>query len=278
MAILQPLVTDLHSFSVILYTYQAAPQRDHRWDPHLHSFHQFDVTVEGRSALEFDNGLRIEAQPGTGILIPPMVRHNHQTDTFFRVGMFKFSLAPGGWAALGPRPLQIQLSETALAAVREAGAARDAKAPWQDHQAVAALTLCLVEAVRAVPSSPAPGTVGRAGASAGNPVQQQLGEILEAIEAAPFDGWTVAGLADRCHLTADHFTKRFREALEIGPQEYLLRARIRAAARALASHQKPSIKAIAETAGYASVHSFSRAFRQVTGLSPAKFRRQSGDL
>lgn len=277
MAILQPLVTELHFFDVTRYGIADAKGGKGQWEPHLHSFHQLDATLAGSCWQAINDRQRIDATPGTAILIPPMVRHGHRTESWFEVGMFKFSLAPAAWAQLGARPLRFDLSASTLAKVREAGTARAAKAAWQEHQTVAALTDCLVEALRAVQAASAGGTDTPA-ATAADPFQRELGRVLEAIEQAPYNGWTVANLAERCHLSADHFTKRFRTALAMKPQEYLLRTRIRAAARSLHSDVKLSIKAVAEAAGYATVHSFSRAFRQVTGSTPARFRHHPGDL
>jgi transcriptional regulator GlxA family with amidase domain len=174
--------------------------------------------------------------------------------------------------------LRFDLGESTLTKVREAGQAVAAKATWHEHQAVAALTDCLVEAIRAAQAAQASQPAVRHEPPANptlDPFQSELGRVLEAIEKAPYDGWTVATLAERCHLTADHFTKRFRTALAMGPQDYLLRTRMRAAAQLLAADENCSIKEVADAAGYATVHSFSRAFRQVTGTSPGRFRRQS---
>lgn len=277
------LITDWISHSYAQYASTGAEQR---WPAHLHSFHQFDATLAGGSELHFDGGRRIVARRGTGILIPPMVRHEHRTNTGFQVAMFKFRLAPGLWAPLGAQPVEVELSAGTLAALDEAAHAWQATAPWHREQSEAALRLCLVAALRQTTthdrSSPAlgmePQLPGGLSAAADPALYRQLLPLLEAVEQDPFGDWTVARLAAACHLTADHFTKRFQAALEQGPQQYLRNAKMRAAVAALVAEPRQSIKAVAEAAGYATVHSFSRAFRDVTGVSPARFRKERGEL
>ncbi|MGH9527949.1 MAG: AraC family transcriptional regulator, partial [Terriglobales bacterium] len=282
-AIIQPLVTELHGFGRDRHTRAGAPDGRGHWPPHLHSFHQFDVTLAGAAELVLPGRRSIAERPGAGVLIPPLIPHAYSTTDHFDVAMFKFAVAPAARTALGGRPFRIELAPATLEAVAVAWQAVQRRRPWAEQHAVAALTLCLAEArssleQSAVPDEPTAPTPLEGGSEAGAAFLDRLGAALEAVERDPFAAWTVAGLADRCHLTADHFSRCFRQALNEGPQEYLLAARIRAAARALASTPRPSIKAVAAQAGYASVHSFSRAFRKVTGQSPGRFRSQPSEL
>lgn len=268
MAIQTPIVSELVSFGCDAY-----PPVAQRWPEHLHAFHQFDAVLSGEVFLEVEGRAPFRLRRGDAVLTPPMVRHAHRTRAGFRVGMFKFHAAPRYWTMLGARAFRIKLPSAVLRAIEDAGAVWKRKALLYEHQAAAALTLGLVEAARSVrmahesvePSAP-------------DAFRAQLWRMLERVESNPYRAWTVAGLAADCHLTPDHFAKRFREALAQAPLEYLLRARMRAAAHELASNPDLPIKEVASASGYATVHAFTRAFRRVVGASPARFRRTPSEL
>ena len=79
----------------------------------------------------------------------------------------------------------------------------------------------------------------------------------------------MAELARRCHATPDHFCRRFTDAVGKPPQRFVLEFRMRTAATEILSGS--SIKQVAHRAGYATVHGFTRAFKNVFGQSPAAY-------
>ncbi|MBI3831486.1 MAG: helix-turn-helix domain-containing protein [Planctomycetes bacterium] len=269
MSLLPPLVTELVSFGCDSY-----PAVARQWPEHLHSFHQFDAILSGEVFLGAEGRAPFRLRRGDALLTPPMVRHAHRTRKGFCVGLFKFHLAPRFWPLLGSKSFQVKLSPAALQSIEYAQRVWSEKSPLRNHMATSALTICLVEAARAAPDA----TKSHESTATPDAFRAQLWRLLERVENNPYRAWTVAGLAADCHLTPDHFAKRFREALAQAPLEYLLRARMRAAAHELATDPDLPIKEVAAASGYATVHAFTRAFRRVVGASPARFRRTPSEL
>jgi AraC-like DNA-binding protein len=77
-------------------------------------------------------------------------------------------------------------------------------------------------------------------------------------------------LARRSHLSRAHFSRLFRQYYAIAPMKYVARLRVEQAKHYLS--QNSPIKEIADQLGYANVHHFTRQFKQVTGVPPARFR------
>ena len=73
-------------------------------------------------------------------------------------------------------------------------------------------------------------------------------------------------------LSAFHFLRLFARALGVTPHQYLLRCRLRRAARRLAEDADP-ITAIAYDAGFGDLSNFVRTFHRAAGVSPRGFRR-----
>jgi AraC-like DNA-binding protein len=86
---------------------------------------------------------------------------------------------------------------------------------------------------------------------------------------------TPSDLAVELHLSPDYFARVFRRTFSVSPRRWLLNERIRRAAVFLA---KPglSVSEVAYQFGYRDVYLFSRQFKQVFGVSPRFFQRQSG--
>jgi AraC-like DNA-binding protein len=99
-----------------------------------------------------------------------------------------------------------------------------------------------------------------------------------AIEAATFlaehaheviDLERAAGLVG---LRAFHFLRTFSSVLGVTPHQYLVRARLRNAARRLASDDSP-VTEIAYDVGFGDLSGFVRTFGRAAGMSPGAFRR-----
>ncbi|MBO7744584.1 helix-turn-helix domain-containing protein [Paenibacillus sp. MWE-103] len=110
---------------------------------------------------------------------------------------------------------------------------------------------------------------------ADRPQSAERGKIepaLQAIHREPEKHWTVAELAALCGYHAIYFSSLFRKCTGENPKQYLISQRIRKAKFHLLSGEK--MEAIAERLGYASVHYFSRNFKEETGLTPTEFKQQ----
>ncbi|MBL8662765.1 MAG: helix-turn-helix transcriptional regulator [Candidatus Odyssella sp.] len=92
---------------------------------------------------------------------------------------------------------------------------------------------------------------------------------LDAEAAAPHD---LAGAARRAGLSAYHFLRVFTKVVGATPHQYLVRARLRRAARLLAEAERP-ITDVAYDSGFGDLSNFVRTFRRAAGVSPRAFRK-----
>ncbi|HKR33822.1 MAG TPA: AraC family transcriptional regulator [Steroidobacteraceae bacterium] len=78
--------------------------------------------------------------------------------------------------------------------------------------------------------------------------------------------------ARRAGLSPYHFLRLFAGILGVTPHQYLLRSRLRRAARALAEDDRP-VSDIALDVGFADLSNFVRTFHRAAGVSPRGFRQ-----
>jgi AraC family transcriptional regulator len=78
--------------------------------------------------------------------------------------------------------------------------------------------------------------------------------------------------AARAGLSSFHFLRVFSSVLGVTPHQYLVRSRLRHAARALVDDAR-SIAAIAYDVGFGDLSNFVRTFHRAAGVSPRGFRR-----
>jgi len=77
-------------------------------------------------------------------------------------------------------------------------------------------------------------------------------------------------------LSPFHFLRLFKRVLGVTPHQYLVRSRLRHAARLL-SEGKQSITEIAFDIGFGDLSNFVRSFHRAAGVSPRDFRRAAGN-
>jgi AraC family transcriptional regulator len=73
-------------------------------------------------------------------------------------------------------------------------------------------------------------------------------------------------------LSPFHFVRLFAKVLGVTPHQYLIRSRLRRAARLLAGDSKP-ITEVALDAGFADLSNFVRTFHRAAAVSPRSFRQ-----
>ncbi len=78
--------------------------------------------------------------------------------------------------------------------------------------------------------------------------------------------------AAQAHLSPFHFLRLFAKVLGVTPHQYLVRSRLRRAARLLADEER-AITGIALDVGFADLSNFVRTFHRAAGVSPSAFRR-----
>lgn len=92
---------------------------------------------------------------------------------------------------------------------------------------------------------------------------------MDANSQQPID---LADAAARADVSAFHFLRLFSGVLGVTPHQYLVRSRLRHAARLLTDPDRP-ITDIALDVGFADLSNFARTFRRAAGLSPRDFRQ-----
>lgn len=99
---------------------------------------------------------------------------------------------------------------------------------------------------------------------------RRIEERLREVRAAP----TLAELASLCSLSVRQLTRAFRASRGYSIGDHVVQRRLDNAKRLLGTQE--SIKAIAQSLGFASASSFSFAFRSATGQTPREFRSALG--
>src|SRR5450631_3773151 len=80
--------------------------------------------------------------------------------------------------------------------------------------------------------------------------------------------------AAQAGISPFHFLRLFSAVLGVTPHQYLLRSRLRHAARRLADDER-SVTDVAYDVGFADLSNFVRTFHRAAGVSPRKFREAS---
>lgn len=99
-------------------------------------------------------------------------------------------------------------------------------------------------------------------------------ETISFIEQYYNQNITVLDMAKRCSLDRSYFGKIFKEVVGQSPQEFLIQYRMAKAAEALTITDRP-IGDIGVSVGYQNLLHFSRAFKNVYGISPREYRQKN---
>src|SRR6202045_1729932 len=94
---------------------------------------------------------------------------------------------------------------------------------------------------------------------------------IDAHSHRPIDLEDAAGQAD---ISPFHFLRLFSGVLGVTPHQYLLRSRLRHAARLLADDER-SVTDVAYDVGFGDLSNFVRTFHRAAGVSPRRFREAS---
>ena len=96
-------------------------------------------------------------------------------------------------------------------------------------------------------------------------------EAVRWIDEAPDVQLTVDQLAQQAGLSPYHFLRTFERVTGVTPHQYILRARLRAAAQRLAD-ARDKVVDVALDCGFADLSNFNRAFRAEFGATPRAYR------
>jgi AraC family transcriptional regulator len=81
-------------------------------------------------------------------------------------------------------------------------------------------------------------------------------------------------MAAQADLSPFHFLRIFAKAVGVTPHQYLVRSRLKRAAKLLAQEEIP-VTDVALDVGFADLSNFVRTFRRAAGVSPREFRRKA---
>jgi AraC-like DNA-binding protein len=99
------------------------------------------------------------------------------------------------------------------------------------------------------------------------------GRALALLHDAPADDWSLERLAREIGVSRSALAERFSQLVGHPPMRYLARWRIQLACRRLRD-DAAKVSAVAADVGYQSEAAFSRAFKAMTGTTPASWRRR----
>jgi AraC-like DNA-binding protein len=106
----------------------------------------------------------------------------------------------------------------------------------------------------------------------GTSLAARLVETVSGRQQNPVD---LDGAAREVGLSPFYFLRLFKQVLGVTPHQYLIRSRLRRAARLLADSRR-SITDIAFDVGFGDLSNFVRTFHRAAGVSPREFRRATG--
>ncbi|MNC23701.1 Bifunctional transcriptional activator/DNA repair enzyme AdaA [compost metagenome] len=129
--------------------------------------------------------------------------------------------------------------------------------------------LCLADMLGHLKRHEEPDMLNRLPPPQGSQVAEQVMEWLEAHYAEPFQ---LELLAQAVHLTPNHVSAAFRQAVGSTITDYLTAVRIRQACLLLRTGDK-SVEEIGRGVGLQNTSYFCQMFRKHVGLSPHRFRR-----
>ena len=98
-----------------------------------------------------------------------------------------------------------------------------------------------------------------------------MSEVLRYMAAHSAAPHTIAALAALAKLSPYHFLRSFKAVTGVTPHQWLLRARLRAAAEKLAATKTP-VTDIALDVGFDDLSNFTRTFRAEFGAAPRQYR------
>ena len=104
-----------------------------------------------------------------------------------------------------------------------------------------------------------------------NPGYARVGGVIELIQARYAEPLRVEDLAQQTGLGPAQFDRLMRAIVHISPRQFVTKTRLDAACDAL-RESDASVGEIAHACGFYDQATFSRQFRQTTGLSPRQYR------
>ena len=94
--------------------------------------------------------------------------------------------------------------------------------------------------------------------------------LIVELNKSYMDPWSIASMAQYCHLSSDYFSHQFKENTGSSPIQFLYNLRIEKAKELLLT-EGLTVSEVAALVGYKDPLYFSRIFKKATGVSPKRF-------
>jgi AraC-like DNA-binding protein len=237
--------------------------------PEVHQGHSVSFVRRGTFGYQC-RGCRTELVPGAILVGRPgdeyTCTHEHRGagDECLSFGVSsdlleEVGVAPSSFATptLAPNPELMVLGEVALAAVE-----------GRSDQGIEEAALAFVARVGRAADRP------RAQRSPSGRDRRRAVDAALWLDAHCRERVGLQGAARSVGLGAFHFLRLFSTVVGATPHQYLVRARLRRAARLLGEREL-SVSEVALEAGFADLSNFIRTFRRAAGMSPGQFQRAS---
>lgn len=239
----------------------SAPDGFYRTPARKFEFYSLSHMFAGRGRLWLADGNREwDMRPGDGVLIAPGAVNryggsdgqSYSEDTILFCGPVADMLAAAGvirtgWLRIG--------AERRLRTVTQLAADPAAEAQIQANLALQTLLVELWSENRRPAEN--------------DPVEP----LLERLRRHPERWWTVAEMAEFCHLSIAQFRRVFHRRTGALPKNYVEELKLRRAAELLLNGTLP-IPEVGEKLGYADPYHFARRFKICFGVSPGRYRKQ----
>jgi AraC-like DNA-binding protein/mannose-6-phosphate isomerase-like protein (cupin superfamily) len=239
---------------------------------HWHDYYEF-VYVTGGHGTHHCNGQDEEISTGTAILLGPTDFHGYSCPAGSTIQCYNLAIDPyfleGHLAGLASEHQWSGVWTTSdlsdSAALLDQIWTESTSALPGSTQLVESLLLCvLIKLARLQPATEEP---------ARKP-DPNLRQALYYVERHFREPLTLAQVAERAHLSANHFSERFHAVTGTTFQTYLQQRRLRFA-RSLLRSSELSVAEAARAAGLQDPSHFARAYRQLFGSPPSIDRREA---
>ncbi len=240
--------------------------------PHRHLDYEAIIPVSGSYSCAI-NGRWIELSPGQGALLKPGDSHEDRFEAgtlYFGVcfslqepapGVFKDGAEPEGQVF----SCKTESAMEALAKIQEEGAGRDLLSPSAQDAWLLAL---LREIIDGLPESALNPELAAGGSQAGS-LKTRLTRLFHENLGRDLSVEEMAQMLDLGESSLAHSCKRL---LGMPPRKAFLRLKMERAMQLLSGPRVP-VKEVAWLLGYKDQFVFSRAFKQVMGSSPLRWRQ-----
>lgn len=104
----------------------------------------------------------------------------------------------------------------------------------------------------------------------------KIEKVISFIEENFTKDITLPDIAKKSFLSTSHLSHLFKRETGLSIKQYILQRRIMEAKKLLMDNYDEKISVIAKKVGFSDFQLFNRAFKKITGLTPAGYRRVSG--